>query len=141
MGGSGQLFRVCVCGHCGNVCVRKSYRQSLLEAQRVCVTRRGRTRRRSINRTCSLEFTCSPNTPFSFFYFCCLVWGKNIWLLSQEYKHLLETEDLIEQRDMQPSSGTHNHDNCVQTQLCGEFLIGSLSDNWTLPLNACCLVQ
>lgn len=22
---------------------------------------------------------------------------------------------------MQPSSGSHNHDNCVQTQLCGEF--------------------
>lgn len=31
---------------------------------------------------------------------------------------------------MQPSSGTHNHDNCVQTRLCGEFVRGEENLSW-----------
>lgn len=113
----------CFLSLCGNVCETKLQTQLGRASERVC---------RSIRRTCRPEQSCGGKFVLVCFVFVVLVQfevvslgekkKKGVYLL--DYKHLHESrwpQRSYCEETMQPSSGSHDHDNCVQTQLCGEF--------------------
>lgn len=126
-------IRVCVCvclsGQCGNVCVRKSCRQSSVQTQRV----RAHTTTRSVCRSCSskcshklfvlvyiLKKICVSLLYFPHFTVALTTDPRDLISALFQREHL-ELGSLLHAETMQPPSGSHSHENCVQMQHCGEF--------------------
>lgn len=125
-------------GPCGNVCEKKL--QTKLESGSECVSSpvRTHTRRRSICRTCSVSQRWDVLFLFLLFLVVLVEFEFIIQVCGNIFKVRItgiQTSTapgkvLQSEETMQPPSGTHNHDNCVQTQLCGEFVHREESLSW-----------
>lgn len=128
---------VCTSGQCGNA-REKKVTDAAEWSLRVCVSGGEDTRDVGASVACSLKRNhrgCLL-VPFIFFLFVCFfaffflilasllreeTTGLNLGINLLTNCCLGQEGNSRDPSTMQPSSGSHNHDNCVQTQLCGEF--------------------
>ncbi|KAF7207562.1 protein TMEPAI isoform X1 [Nothobranchius furzeri] len=109
-------------GPCGNVCEKKLQTKLSGGSKLGCGLVRTHTPRRSIRATCSrqlysrfilLSFFCFGSSAILLFHCLCLKRSSS----GSDQRN----RSALEGATMQPSSGTHSHENCVQTQLCAQL--------------------